>query len=38
MMLWGDIMKITTQEIALNEIISVFDGALLSGKGGKDII
>ena len=36
MMLWGDIMKITTQEIALNEIISVFDGALLSGKGGKD--
>lgn len=35
MMLWGDTMKITTQEIALNELLSVFDGTLRSG-GGRD--
>lgn len=35
MMKRGDIMKITTQEIALNELLAVFDGAFRTPTGGK---
>lgn len=34
-MAWGDTMRITDQEIAVNELISVFDGTFRSSLGGQ---
>lgn len=36
MMVQGDAMKITEQEIAVNELLSVFDGTFRTDYGGRD--